>query len=60
MSGLPVRDGRLMNDRPDSVMGITAAAMARREMKRERKIETYARAFEQGEMMADMKKNFML
>jgi hypothetical protein len=49
-----------MNDRPDSVMGITAAAMARREMKRERKIETYARAFEQGEMMADMKKNFML
>jgi hypothetical protein len=60
MDGLPVRDGRLMNDRPDSVMGITAAAIARKEMKRERKIQMYSEAFERGEMMADMKKNFML
>ena len=56
MNSMPVRDGRLINDRPDSVIGITAAAIARKEMKREKKIETYAQAFERGEMMSEMNK----
>jgi hypothetical protein len=63
MDGLPVRDGRLMNNRPDSVMGITAAAIARKEMKRERKIEMQAEAYVRGERMVEaeeMMKNFML
>ena len=54
MDGLPVRDGRLMNNRPDSVMGITAAAIARKEMKRERKIEMQAEAYVRGERMSEM------
>ena len=56
MDGLPVRDGRLMNNRPDSVIGITAAAIARKEMKREKKVQMYSEAIERGEMMSDMRK----
>ena len=66
MDGLPVRDGRLMNNRPDSVMGITAAAIARKEIRQEKKIQMQAEAYVRGErmaevdeMMSNMKKPFM-
>jgi len=52
MDGLPVRDGRLMNSRTDSVMGITASAIARKEMKREKKVQMYSEAFQRGQMIA--------
>lgn len=52
--GLTVQGGRLINSRPNSEMGIVQAANARREMKRERKIQTYAEAYARGERMAEM------
>ena len=60
MDGLTVRDGRLMNHAPDGVMGIVAAANARKAMKRESKIQMQSEAYERGEMMSDMKKSFMI
>ena len=54
--GLPVIGGRLINERPDSEMGIVQAANARREMKQQRKIQMQAEAYARGEQMAEMDK----
>lgn len=51
-SGLTVSGGRLVNHAPDGVMGIVAAANARREMKHERKIQMQAEAYSRGQMMS--------
>jgi len=52
--GLTVRDGRLINDRPNSEMGIVQAANARRQMKIEKKINMQAEAYVRGERMSEM------
>lgn len=57
MSGLTVRDGRLTNFAPDGVMGIVAAANARKEMKYQRKVTMQAEGYERGKSMYDLKKS---
>ena len=53
-SGLTVRGGRLINERTEDCMApITKAAMMRREMKRERKIEMIASGVFRGEMRSE-------
>jgi hypothetical protein len=54
--GLPVQDGRLVNNRPDGMTGIQQIAMARKTMKREAKIQMQADAYVRGEQMAEMSK----
>lgn len=53
-SGLSVQGGRLINDRPNSQMGIVSAANARKEMKRENKIQMQAEAYVRGERMSEI------
>jgi hypothetical protein len=54
--GLTVRGGRLINNRPDSEMGIVSAANARKEMKRQSKIQMQAEGYARGEQMAEVNK----
>jgi len=54
MSGLTVKDGRLINDRPNSIMGIQQAANIKREMKDQRKVGMMTRAIVNAEMMKDI------
>lgn len=53
-SGLTVKDGMLINNRPDGQTGIAQAAQLRKSMKRAEKISTMATAFSMGEMVSDM------
>jgi hypothetical protein len=53
MDGLTVRNGRLINNRPDGMTGIQEAAMLCKARKREEKIEMMAEAFKRGEMMSE-------
>ena len=52
--GMPVEDGRLVNNRPDGMTGIQQIAMARKGMKRESKIEMAAEGYMRGERMSEM------
>ena len=52
-SGLTVKDGMLINNRPDGQTGIAQAAQLRKSMKRAEKISTMASAFVMGEMQED-------
>ena len=52
--GLPVQDGRLINNRPDGMTGIQQMAMARKAMKREAKINMAAEGYMRGEQMSEM------
>jgi hypothetical protein len=52
--GLRVEGGRLINDRPDSRMGIQKMADARRMMKHDLKVQTYAEGYVRGERMEQM------
>jgi hypothetical protein len=52
--GLTVKDGMLINNRPDGQTGIAQAAQLRKSMKRAEKISTMATAFSMGEMVSDM------
>jgi len=54
LNGLTVRNGRLMNDRPCGNMGIVDAANARKEMRRQEKIDMIAEGYARGEMRAEM------
>jgi hypothetical protein len=42
MDGLEIKNGRLINNRPDPVMGICKAAQMRKEMKRAKKVRMIA------------------
>jgi hypothetical protein len=48
--GLPIEDGRLVNHRPDGMTGIQQIAMARKAMKHEKKVNTYAEGVARGGM----------
>lgn len=52
--GLTVKDGMLINNRPDGQSGIAQAAQMRKAMKRSEKISTMSAAFVIGEMSSDM------
>ena len=54
MSGLTVKDGRLINDRPNSITGIQQAANIKRELKDQRKVGMMTRAIVNAEMMKDI------
>ncbi len=58
--GLPVRGGRLINERPMPEMGIVQAANARREMKQERKIQMQSEAYVRGEQMSELNEMMMM
>ena len=54
--GLRIEGGRLINDRPDSRMGIQKMSDARRMMKHDMKVQTYAEGYVRGERMEEMNK----
>ena len=51
---LTVRNGRLINNRPNSVTGIQQAAQIKKDLKREQKIQMMAEAVCRGEKMSDL------
>jgi hypothetical protein len=53
-SGLTVRNGRLINNRPDGQTGIAQAADVRKSMKQAEKIMVVAKGTAMGEMMSEM------
>jgi hypothetical protein len=58
-NGLTVKGGRLINELPNGVMGIQAAADARKMRKREEKISMIAQGYERAEMMSEMSEMMM-
>jgi hypothetical protein len=52
--GLTVRNGRLINNRPDGQTGIAQASEIRKSMKRAEKISIVAKGTAMGEMMSEM------
>lgn len=50
VNGLYVKDGRLINGRPDGVSGIEEAAMYRKQMKKQYKIDCIADGIERAKM----------
>jgi ABC-type uncharacterized transport system ATPase component len=56
--GLTVKDGMLINNRPDGQTGIAQAAQVKKAMKRAEKISIVARGTAMGEMMSDMGEDY--
>ncbi len=54
VDGLYVKNGRLMNDRPDSMTGIQRAANMKRIIDEDRKIKIIADGIERSEMRKNM------
>ena len=54
LSGLTVKDGMLINNRPDGQTGLAQAAQMRKSIHRAEKIATMSAAFSIGESMSDM------
>jgi hypothetical protein len=52
--GLTVRNGRLINNRPDGQTGIAQAAEIKKSMKQAEKVMIVARGTAMGEMMSEM------
>jgi len=59
MDGLRVKDGRLINDRPEPVSGISKAAALRRELKSSRSIRDIAGGIELAEQQKEMRDMMM-
>lgn len=57
--GLTVKDGRLINNRPDGQTGIAQMAKLRKEAKREEKISMIAEGYSRGEMISEAKEMMM-
>ena len=57
VQGLYVKDGRLINDRPDGISGIEEAATRRQQMKKQYKIDTIADGIERAKTRMDDDKN---
>ena len=51
---LTVRNGRLINNRPNDVTGIQKAVQIKKELKRQEKIATMSEAMFRAEMRADL------
>ena len=52
--GMPVEGGRLVNNRPDGMTGIQQLAIARKDAKREAKINMAAEGYVRGEQMSEI------
>jgi ABC-type uncharacterized transport system ATPase component len=52
--GLTIKDGMLINNRPDGQSGIAQAAQVKKAMKTAEKISIVARGTAMGEMMSEM------
>lgn len=52
--GLDVKDGMLINNMPQEMMGIQKIAKVVKEMRKAEKIETMSKAYMLGEMKSDM------
>lgn len=50
MNGLHIKDGRLINDRPDGETGIARAARIKKTMKEQHKIDMIADGIERAEV----------
>ena len=57
VNGLYVKDGRLINGRPDGVSGIERASMMRQQMKKQYKIDCIADGIERAKMRMDGDRN---
>tara|TARA_R100001510_G_C7645326_1_gene202722 strand:+ start:918 stop:1211 length:294 start_codon:yes stop_codon:yes gene_type:complete len=57
VDGLYVKDGRLINARPDGMSGIQQASMYRSQMKKQYKIDCIADGIERAKMRMDGDKN---
>jgi hypothetical protein len=57
--GLTVKDGRLINNRPNGKNGIEKACELRKAIKRAEKIEMYSEAVALGDMKAEMREEGM-
>ena len=57
-SGLTVKDGRLINNRPVGKSGLEEAAEIRQIMKRNKEAEVIANGIEKAEMRKDMRNYF--
>ena len=57
-SGLTVKDGRLINNRPVGKSGLEEAAEIRQIMKRNKEAEIIANGIEKAEMRKDMRNYF--
>jgi hypothetical protein len=55
-SDLTVRNGRLINNRPDSVTGIQQAAQVKKDLKKAKKLDMYSEAVALGIAKANMMK----
>lgn len=56
-NGLTVKNGRLINNRPNGITGIQEAVQVKRDMKREQKVQMMAEAVYRGEQMSDLEKS---
>lgn len=54
LSGLTVKDGMLINNRPDGMTGIAQAAQLKKSLHKAEKIATMSAAFTIGESLSDM------
>lgn len=50
MDGLEIRDGRLINTRPNNMTGIQEASMYRKQMKKQYKVDCIADGIERAKM----------
>ena len=57
--GLTVKDGRLINNRPNGKNGIEKACELKKDIKKAEKIEMYSEAVALGDMKAEMREEGM-
>lgn len=55
MDGLTIKNGRLINNRPNGITGIQEAAMIKKAAKKARKVEEIAAGMEMAESMKEMR-----
>ena len=58
MEGLRIHNGRLINNRPDSMTGIERVAQIKKAMKREEKISMMTDAMRRKDMMDELKLHY--
>jgi hypothetical protein len=58
MDGLTIKNGRLINNRPDGMSGIEQASMYRQQMKKQYKIDMIADGIERAKMREEGRSYF--
>jgi hypothetical protein len=57
MNGLTIKNGRLINNRPDSMTGIQEACMIKKSMKMDKEASIVAKGIERAEMLKSFRDN---